>query len=226
MFRNKKEFYNSDEFAACKNEAIEERKHSDGLVYCEHCGKPILKKYDLIAHHRKELTDQNVNDYMISLNKEMIKLVHFKCHNEIHKRFGKERMKKVYIVYGPPCGGKSTFVYDNAGPNDLIVDMDSIYQMISINDRYIKPDRLKLNAFALRDNLYDQIKCRVGKWENAYVIAGLPMLMERQRLSQKLDGELIYIDCDITTCKARAIERLNYTDTLKYIDDWFRLYTE
>ena len=174
----------------------------------------------MIAHHKKELTEQNINDYMISLNPDLIMLVHFKCHNEVHRRFGKEGYRNVYIVYGPPCSGKTTFVQNNAGPNDIIVDMDSIYQMITINDRYIKPDRLKMNAFAVRDCLYEQIKYRTGKWENAYVIAGLPMAMERQRLEIRLNASSVFIDVDADTCKARAQERSNAEETIKYIEEW------
>lgn len=226
MFKNKKEFYNSDEFASLKEYLTDERKNPDnGLVYCEHCGRPIIKKYDMVAHHKKELTDENINDYMTSLNPELIMLVHFKCHNEIHRRFGKEGYRKAYIVYGPPCGGKTTFVQTNAGPNDLIVDMDSIYQMITINDRYIKPDRIKMNAFAVRDCLYEQIKYRTGKWENAYVIAGLPMATERQRLEIRLNASSVFIDVDKDTCKARAQERSNAEETIRYIEEWFSMYT-
>ena len=219
MFKNKKEFYNSDEFISLKEYLSVERKNpDDGLVYCEHCGRPIIKKYDMIAHHKKELTEQNINDYMISLNPDLIMLVHFKCHNEIHRRFGKEGYRNVYIVYGPPCSGKTTFVQNNAGPNDLIVDMDSIYQMITT-------DRLKMNAFAVRDCLYEQIKYRTGKWENAYVIAGLPMAMERQRLEIRLNASSVFIDVDADTCKARAQERSNAEETIKYIEEWFSMYT-
>lgn len=226
MFKNKKEFYNSDEFLRLKEYLADERKNpDDGLVYCEHCGRPIIKKYDMIAHHKKELTEQNINDYMISLNPDMIMLVHFKCHNEVHRRFGKEGYRNVYIVYGPPCSGKTTFVQNNAGPNDIIVDMDSIYQMITINDRYIKPDRLKMNAFTVRDCLYEQIKYRTGKWENAYVISGLPMAMERQRLEIRLNASSVFIDVDVDTCKARAQERSNAEETIKYIEEWFSMYT-
>lgn len=226
MFKNKKEFYNSDEFLRLKEYLADERKNpDDGIVYCEHCGRPIIKKYDMIAHHKKELTEQNINDYMISLNPDMIMLVHFKCHNEVHRRFGKEGYRNVYIVYGPPCSGKTTFVQNNAGPNDIIVDMDSIYQMITINDRYIKPDRLKMNAFVVRDCLYEQIKYRTGKWENAYVISGLPMAMERQRLEIRLNASSVFIDVDVDTCKARAQERSNAEETIKYIEEWFSMYT-
>ena len=35
----------------------------------------------------------------------------------------------------------------HAGRNDLIVDIDKIYQCISINKEYIKPNSIKNNVF-------------------------------------------------------------------------------
>ena len=35
------------------------------------------------------------------------------------------------VVSGPPCGGKSTFVRENAQPNDIIIDMDRIALALS-----------------------------------------------------------------------------------------------
>lgn len=32
-------------------------------------------------------------------------------------------MKTVHIVYGPPLAGKSTFVRENMGPDDLVFDI-------------------------------------------------------------------------------------------------------
>lgn len=221
MFKTLKDFYNSDEFANTKQLIMSERIHDDGFLYCEHCGKKLIHKYDIIAHHKTELTEQNMNDYMVSLNPELIMMVHFSCHNQIHARFGYENKKVVFIIYGAPCSGKTSWVYDIASPNDLIVDMDSIFEMISSNPRYIKPNRLLTNVFAVRDLLYDQIKYRNGKWEKAYVIGGFPMQMERERLEKRLNATSIFIEADKETCMERAKNRPNYTDTIKYINDWF-----
>ena len=32
-----------------------ERVNSSGEIVCEHCHKPIIKKYDCIGHHKIEL---------------------------------------------------------------------------------------------------------------------------------------------------------------------------
>lgn len=210
-------FYKSKEWEDLLQVLKLERVDSNGDLVCEHCHKPITKAYDCIGHHEVELTEANVNDYNISLNKDNIKLIHFKCHNIIHERFGHERPRKVYIVYGSPCSGKTTWVNSNAQANDLIVDLDSIWQCVSVNDRYNKPNRLKANVFGVRDCLLNQVKMRVGKWKNAFIIGGYPLRMDRIRLADELGAELIYIESSKEECLSRAVNE----DWIKFIEDWW-----
>lgn len=215
------DFYRSDEWFNLTTQLKLERISDDDILYCEHCGKPIVKAYDCIAHHKIELTESNVNDYNISLNPDNIMLIHHRCHNIIHERWGHEQMKRVYCVYGAPCSGKTTWVHDNAGKEDLILDIDSIWQMISVNDRYVKPNRLKTNVFMVRDCILDMIKCRTGKWKNAYIIGGYPLAMDRYRLQQQTGCEFIFIDESRETCLARA----RSSEWINYINDWFEKFS-
>ena len=217
-------FYQSKEWINLVKVIRDERpKDEEGNNICEHCGKPIILKYDCIGHHKEELTEANVNDYSISLNQDNVALVHHKCHNKIHERFGCYQ-RKVYIVYGAPCSGKSSFVRNAAGREDLILDMDNLWEMVTVNERYEKPGRLKQNVFMLRDCILDQIKTRAGQWRNAYVIGGYPLPMERQRLATALGAELIHIDTPKEECEIRAAERPG--DWSKYIADYFDKYRE
>ena len=218
-----KSFYRSKEWETFRKIVIENKTSPDGFVYCEECGKPILQPYDLIVHHKIELDEMNVNDYDVSLNPVNMEVVHFKCHNKIHDRFQggyKPHGKKVYIVYGAPCAGKRTWVKDVASENDIIVDMDNIWQMISINERYKKPDKLKAVAFQMRDAMYDIIKYRTGKWHNAYIITGAPLQGDRERLMQRVGAdELIFIDTPQVICMDRSLGR--GAEWRNHITDWF-----
>lgn len=213
-------FYKSKEWEDLLEQLKLGRVNSEGEILCEYCHKPIVKKYDLIGHHKIELTDANVNDYDISLNPNNIMLIHFKCHNQIHERFGYEQPKKVYLVYGSPCSGKSTWVHENATKDDLILDIDKIWECVSICDKLHKPNRLKANVFGIRDTLLDQIRMRTGQWKRAFVIGGYPLRMDRQRLADRLGAEVVFIDTDIDTCKSRAMN----DEWVKYIDEWFDMY--
>lgn len=212
-------FYKSKEWQDLLEVLKLERVNSSGDLICEHCGKPIVKKYDCIGHHKIELTEANVNEYEVSLNPDNILLIHHKCHNKIHERFGGFR-QTVYIVYGSPCSGKSTWVNDVAYDDDLIVDMDMIWECICKSDRYNKPNRLKTNAFGIRDTLIDMIKCRRGMWRNAYVIGTYPLASDRERLAGLLGAELIYIEATREECLDRCVN----DEWKNYVNDWWEDY--
>ena len=225
-------FYKSKEWESFRQIVIADKTADDGFVYCEHCGKPILKPYDLIVHHKIELTEVNVKDYKVALNPENMMVVHFRCHNQIHERFGfnkdkqgrstyRPKPKKVYIVYGAPCSGKTTWVKENATKNDIIVDLDSIYECITISDRYEKSDRVSSVVFKMRDTLYDVIRYRDGKWNDAFIITGGALLGDRERLQKRVGAdELIFIDTPMGECLNRAKE--NRTEEwMEYIISWF-----
>lgn len=210
---------------------IHERTNkADGILYDEHSGEPLLKSYDIIAHHKQEITLQNVNDYSISLNPENIMLVSHRSHNEIHSRFGYEQGRKVYFVYGAPCSGKSTWVQQIKGNSDIVADIDLIWQAITGGNKYQKPDALKTNAFQLYSAVLDMIKTRQGKWARAYVISGGAHKGQRERTIKDLGAEPIFIDTDKETCLQRLRNDQERQAVAaqweKYIDDWFTIYQE
>lgn len=219
---NLRDFYRSKDWESFRRLIIQQRTDSSGFVRCAYCGKPIVNKYDLVLHHKTELTEGNVNDAMITLNPDNVECVHFRCHNAIHERFGfgdhpRPRARQVHVVYGPPCSGKTTFVRDNASAGDLVVDLDSLWQAVSIAPRYGKPDQLRAVVFAVRDRLYDACKYREGKWRDAYVITGGAMRGERERLCSRVGAtDSILID----TSKEVCLERLSRCADGRDVDAW------
>ena len=212
MYRTIHDLYVSADFRKLREMLMNERaSSSDGVLYCEHCGKPIVQGYDCIAHHIKEVTAGNLNDMSITLNPENIMLVHHLCHNKIHKRFGRI-IRKVYMVWGAPRAGKTTYVDEVKDDGDIVIDIDSIWQCIG-DEALNKPNALKPVVFALRDKLYEIVLMRLGAWENAYVITTRPDM----RLADKLGAELIYIPSDRETC----LKRCSSTQWEKYVNDWF-----
>lgn len=217
-------FYRGKDFNNLRINIIHERTHTDGYLYCEYCNKIILRAYDCIAHHTIYLTEQNYTDYSISLNPELIQLVHHRCHNKIHNKLGYSN-REVYLVYGSPLSGKSSYVESVLEPGDLVIDIDNIWQCVSGQSRYIKPNRLKSVVFSVRDNLLESVKYRRGKWNTAYVIGGYPFEAERNRLLDELGAKPILID----TPQSECLERLqnsdrDITEWTKYINDWWLQY--
>lgn len=221
-------FYNGREFPELRKYLMLERVRPNGDLICEHCGKPIVLKRDCIAHHKIALTLDNVNDASISLNPDNIMLVHFKCHNDIHERFG-TYTRHIYLVYGCPLSGKSTFTKERAGIHDLIIDIDRIYEAITNNPPYIKSNRVFENVKAVQDCLLDCVKHKRGKWVNAFIISGMPYKGERERFCLEYGAEPILIDCDKHTALSRLASVQDGRDIkawTNYIETWFTRYQE
>ena len=80
------DFYRSKPWENLLKTLKMDRLNEQGELICEYCGKPIVRKYDCIGHHKIELTEDNFSDADISLNPDNIMLVHHKCHNIIHDK--------------------------------------------------------------------------------------------------------------------------------------------
>lgn len=210
------ELYTSGEFRKLRAGLMVERVNDSGILCCEYCGKPILHDYDCIAHHKTEVTATNLNDAEITLNPRNIQLVHLRCHNAIHERFG-QSCKKVYMIWGAPCSGKNTFVNANKGGNDIIVDMDALWMAITGGAKYFKPEALKTNVFLLRNTLLDQVKTRTGKWNTAYILSTEPRRASRERICREINAEPI----QIKVTREEALKRLTADKERKNVaDEW------
>lgn len=223
MYNDKFSFYRSAEWKKLMDNIKLERVNEEGQIICEYCGKPIVKSYDIIGHHKIELDEENVMDANISLNPKNIMLVDHKCHNLIHNKLGYAH-RQVYLVYGSPLSGKSSYVKQNMLSGDLIIDIDNIWQCVSGQPRYEKPARLKSIVFKIRDELLNSVKFRMGKWNNCYIVGGYPLQSERERLIRELGAREIFIDTDKEECLKRlemADDGRNKEEWTKYIDEWF-----
>ena len=167
-------FYASRKWRAFRLSLIVERGNQ-----CQQCGKTIAKASELIGHHTIELTPECVSDHQISLNPDNVQLICRDCHDRVHQRFGYQKKKQVYLVYGSPLSGKSSYVTEQLRRGDLVVDVDKLYEALSGLPTYDKPDRLLPNVMGVHKHVLDNIKTRYGRWQNAWVIGGyanrLPM---------------------------------------------------
>lgn len=223
-----RDFYNSKEWERFRKIVIAERMRADGAIIDEVTGDPITKRYDVILHHKIELTDDNFRDASIALNPDNIMIVSFKTHNMLHARFGYngKQCKQVFIVYGAPCSGKTTYVKENATADDLVLDIDRLWSAVRAEScgAYDKPDAVKSAVFAARDAILEGIRTRCGKWVNAYVIGGYPMQGERERMQDKLGADkLIHIDTGKETCLIRA--EMKSPEWKNFVEDWFEKFS-
>ena len=231
-------FYTGEDWSECKARVLKDRIKGSA-VYCEHCGEIILKDFNprernnagaMVFHHKIILTLANVNNADISINPRNIAILHWKCHNVVHKRFTGQNTQpeqKVYLITGAPCSGKTTFARERMEAGDVLIDIDDIWQQISGRPRYEKPCSLKPLVFATRDVQEDQVRIRSGTWRNAFIIKSLPLPMDRKREAEKFNAEIITMD----TPKEECLERLkknpngrNVADYEKYINNYFSMF--
>ncbi len=237
------QFYNSQDWANCKAQVTQERLNN-GVLFCEHCGKVILKSFNpsannnkgaIVYHHKKYLTTENVNDASISINPANIAILHWACHNEIHNRFNGTAVaveRKVYIITGAPCSGKSTFVRERMQEGDIVLDIDDIWQTLSGMPRYKKPNSIKPMVFAARDAVKEKIIMRAGSWRNAFIIESLPLATDRKREAERYKAhncEIITMEASREECLSRLYVMPNGRDIKayeEYINNYFDEYTQ
>jgi len=218
-------FYASKEWREFRAGLIVERGNR-----CEHCKEIIPRPIDIIGHHKTELTPENVHDHMISLNPDNVELVCYDCHNIEHNRFGYQGKKAVYLVYGPPLAGKKTLVMQQMKRGDIIVDMDRLYEALSGLPYFDKPDNLFNNVVGVHKLLLDNVKTRLGKWNNAWIVGGYADRYKRERLAEDLGAELVFCSATIEECMSRLEvdedRRYRKDEWGKYIGKWFESYRE
>lgn len=233
MWSSLNKFYDSKEWKGFRRTILSERK-----PICWHCKKQFKSTDTIVVHHKEELTLENVNDYNVSLNPDNVEMVHLECHNDIHgKRFGYNHYKEkinnrtVYIVYGPPMAGKTSYVLENKNREDIIIDMDRLFEAVSMLDRYDKPDCLLPNVLGIRDKLIQDIKFRYGKFNNAWIIGGYADKYQRDFLQRELGAKLILINPG----KEIILQRLNSCNDFRadkkakwneYINNWYDEFVE
>lgn len=237
-------FYNSRAWGYCKDQVKEARKNAKGEIVCADCGRVLYKtfnpqannnKHAMVFHHEIELTNENCNDASISLNPELITILCWTDHNKRHNRFNGTAARverKVYIVTGAACSGKTTFVRERMLEGDIVLDIDDIWQTLSGQPRYTKPTALKPIVFNMRLALKEQIAKGAGSWRNAYIIESLPLATDRKREAERYKAhnvEIITMEASRVECLNRLYINPNGRDIKLYeefINNYFDDYTQ
>jgi len=134
----------------------------------------------------------------------------------------------VYIVWGSPGSGKTTYVKEHMQEGDLVVDLDYIKQSISLSNRTECKDNLLDTAIKIRELLYDLIGKREVDTDNMWVIAGLPTMEEREQLVHRIKAtEVVFIETTEKKCINRAMndrDRKDKDTQIEVINKWFKQY--
>lgn len=233
-------FYNSKEW-----KQFRQAYYDSHFGICEKCGNPGEE-----VHHTTFLNENNIDDPDITLNQDKVMLLCRECHRAehdnaamfkrmnlirgYHKGDGLTTFKdgqlvrnyNVTIVYGAPSSGKTTYINENKGRYDLVIDLDYIRRALelSANKRHVY-DTLPI-ALDVRDYIYDMIASRAWYFEHCWIVAGLPKKQERMALVNKLQAKLYHVDTDEDECVERAKEDKELSSITTQIDLIHRYFSE
>ncbi len=125
------------------------------------------------------------------------------------------------LIYGPPCGGKSTFVHELHERGDLVLDFDQVHSALSGLDPYDHHDSITPFVMAAMDAVKRRLQAE--KDTTAWVIACAPTRAERSEFSSFTnENRLVY--ADRATCHDRAATAGRPDSWHTSIDSWHDAY--
>ena len=127
----------------------------------------------------------------------------------------------VYLVYGAPCSGKTTYIKNHKRLGDLVCDTDLLYSAISMDDGHNAENLyIQMVAKELNETLTDIIKTRRGKWRDAYVVSVANTKEKLQKEKERVNADkVIFMNTPLSVCLERSKERPFYFSWL--IQEWF-----
>ena len=128
----------------------------------------------------------------------------------------------VYLIYGSPCSGKSTYIKEHMQNGEIVCDMDRLYSAISMDEEHKTDLYAQEVADELHKALCDIIRNRKGDWKNAYVVSIANTREKLDEVKRQVNADkVIFIDTPYETCMERAKERPFYFQFL--IQEWFEM---
>lgn len=130
----------------------------------------------------------------------------------------------VYLVYGSPCSGKSTYIKEHKQDGDIVCDVDRLYSAISLNGEHQTELYAQEFASMLHKEMIEIIRERKGHWKNVYVVSLANTKEKLQAEKERINAdECIFIDTPYEVCMERAKERPFYFQWI--IQEWFETRT-
>lgn len=128
--------------------------------------------------------------------------------------------KRVRLVVGPPCAGKTTWAREHAGPDTVVVDFDDYARIAGSTARWNHAARYRDEAEAM---VLDAMARVVEATEGDYIVIRVAAdPTQRQELADWLDAEVIVLEPPYEVLIERAAQRTG-PKARSGIDYWFRL---
>ncbi|MFG1332532.1 hypothetical protein V5F41_14960 [Xanthobacter autotrophicus] len=108
----------------------------------------------------------------------------------------------VTIVAGAPGSGKSTYVTERAGPDDIVIDMPSIMARLAGTSLYEAPGSFAREALEIRNKALRMLGER-NSYKRAWFITADPDPAARATWCRKLHGRMVIMPASLDECIAQ-----------------------
>lgn len=130
----------------------------------------------------------------------------------------------VVLVAGPPCGGKSAYVAQHAGPADLVVDYDALAVALQVaGDTHRHLDAHKPMICEARDAILDRLMMGNHHVRRAWVVHNGARRIDREHYRRRHGAHVVLVLSPEDVCVARA-QGQRPADWPRYIRRWFSSY--
>ena len=123
------------------------------------------------------------------------------------------------LVYGPPCGGKSSYVANNLKPGEIVIEFDRLHRAITGGQPHEHNEAAVSFTLAARDAVVRRIR-RSDFDGVVWVVAGAPRRSDREYWRAMLGAEPVLIDESREVCIERA-ERERPAAWQGFVEQWF-----
>jgi len=111
----------------------------------------------------------------------------------------------ITLVCGPPCAGKTTYVEQHAQPDDLVVDLDHLAQLLGSPRSHGHPRPIRHRAEAWLLELCDEVAA--GMHPSAWIVRTLPDPAQRAEWAAWLNAQVVVLDAPDDVLIDRAQQR-------------------
>ena len=134
-----------------------------------------------------------------------------------HQEKWRTAKTRIALIQGPPCSGKTTYVNENKGSRDLVIDYDAIQEALGFEGGH-NGDHLHGATMTARNALLRALRQGKLTVPRAWIISANPRAAEMFP-----HHKLITINPGKEICIERAQQQGRPRTTFRYIDEWFKV---
>lgn len=205
-----------------KRKASVIKKRDDYL--CQVCKRNNKTTEGTHVHH---ISPVETNPDLAMENNNLITLCN-DCHEKMHNRTTGQLTKLGYLlkkwkdqevevinVFGPPCSGKSTYVEQQAGRNDLIFDWDKIVYALTNNEMHDNNPHTMELVLHVRTLIMHDLETN-NNFDKAFIISIYPL-----DLGAYYHAKHVKMDTSLEVCIERSKNRPDPEKTQEIIFNFF-----